>query len=74
MTMLLILYATMPCEKNPRNIIELDLDTDDQEFYILRPEPTKRKPPLMFTPNQIKTTIRPNTFSKYKQNSLSKTF
>ena len=32
------------------------------DFYILRPEPIKRKPP-MFTPNQIKTTIRPNTFT-----------
>ena len=49
----------IPCDNNPRNIIELDPDTDDQDFYILRPEPIKRKPPLMFTPNQIKTTIRP---------------
>ena len=54
-------YATpIPCDKNPRNSIELDPDTDDQDFYILRPEPIKRKPPLMFTPNQIKNTIRPN--------------
>ena len=29
----------------------------------LRPEPIKRKPPLMFTPNQIKTTVHPNTFT-----------
>ena len=57
-------YATpIPCDKNPRNIIELDPDTDDQDFYILCPEPIKRKPLLMFTPNQIKTTIRPNTFT-----------
>ena len=25
-------------------------------FYILHPEPIKRKPPLMFTPTEIKTT------------------
>ena len=47
----------------PRNIIELDPDSDDQAFYVLGPEPIKRKPPLMFIPSQIKTTIRPNTFT-----------
>ena len=36
---------------------------DDQGFYILRPIPLKRKPPLKFTPSQTKTTIRPNTFT-----------
>ena len=46
-----------------RNIIKLDPDSDDQEFYILGPEPIKRKHPLMFTPSQIKTTIRHNTFT-----------
>ena len=57
-------YATpITCDINPRNIIELDPDSDDQDFYILGPEPIKRKPPLMFTPSQIKTTIRPNTFT-----------
>ena len=57
-------YATpISCDNNPRNIIELDPDSDDQDFYILGPEPIKRKPPLMFTPSQIKTTIRPNTFT-----------
>ena len=57
-------YATpIACDNNPRNIIELDPDSDDQDFYILGPEPNKRKPPLMFTPSQIKTTIRPNTFT-----------
>ena len=57
-------YATpIPCDNNSRNIIELDPDTDNQDFYILRREPIKRKPPLMFTPNLIKTTIRPNTFT-----------
>ena len=56
-------YATpITCDNIPRNIIELDPDSDDQEFYILGPEPIKRKPPLMFTPSQIKTTIRTNTF------------
>ena len=57
-------YATpITCDNNPRNIFELDPDSDDQDFYILGPEPIKRKPPLMFTPSQIKTTIRPNTFT-----------
>ena len=49
-------YATpIICNNNPRNFIELDPDSDDQDFYILGPEPIKRKPPLMFTPSQIKT-------------------
>ena len=57
-------YATpVTCDNNPRNIIELDPDSEDQDFYILGPEPIKRKPPLMFTPSQIKTTIRPITFT-----------
>ena len=33
------------CDNNPRNIIELDPDSDEQNFYILGPEPIKRKPP-----------------------------
>ena len=57
-------YATpIACDNNPRNIIELDPDSDDQDFYILGPESIKRKPPLMFTPSQIKATILPNTFT-----------
>ena len=57
-------YATtIACDNNPRNIIELDPDSDDQDFYILGQEPFKRKPPLMFTSYQIKTTIRPITFT-----------
>ena len=57
-------YATpIACDNNPRNITELDPDSDDQAVYNLGPEPNKRKPPLMFTPSQIKTTIRPNTFT-----------
>ena len=53
-------YATpITSDNNPGNIIELDADSDDQDFYILGPEPIKRKPPLLFTPSQIKTTIRP---------------
>ena len=51
------------CDKNPRNIIELDPSSDYRDFYILGSEPNKQKPPLMFTPSQIKTTIRPNTFT-----------
>ena len=57
-------YATpIACDKNPRNIIELHLDSDDQDFYILEPEPIKRKPTLMFTPSQTESTICPNTFT-----------
>ena len=57
-------YATpITCDNNPRNIIELDPDSDEQDFYILGLEPIKRKPPLMFTPSQIKTTKRPNPFT-----------
>ena len=57
-------YATpFTCDNNPRNIIELDHDSDDQDFYILEPEPIKHKSPSMFTPSQIKATIRPNTFT-----------
>ena len=57
-------YATpFTCDNVPRNSIELDLHSDDQEFYILGPEPIKRKPPFMFTPSQVKTTIPPNVFT-----------
>ena len=57
-------YATpITCDNNPNNILKLYPDSDDQDFYILGPEPIKRKPPLMFTPSQIETTIRPNTFT-----------
>ena len=57
-------YATpKTCDNNPRNFIELDPDSDDQYFYILGPEPFKRKPPLTFTPSQNNTTIRSNTFT-----------
>ena len=54
-------YANPIASDNiPRNNIELDPLSD---FYILGSEPGKRKPPLLFTPSQIKTTIRPNTFT-----------
>ena len=57
-------YATpIACDNNPRNIIELDPDSDDQDFYILGPKSNKRKPPIMFTFSQIKTRIYPNTFT-----------
>ena len=59
----LMTMLSITCDNNPRNFIELDPDSDDQHFYILGPEPIKCKPPLMFTPSQIKTTIRPNTFT-----------
>ena len=51
------------CDKNPRSFIELDLYSDDQDFYILGQEHNKRNQPPMFTPSHIKTTIRPNTFT-----------
>ena len=42
-------YATpITCDKIPRNIIELDPDSDEQDFYILGPELINRKPPLKF--------------------------
>ena len=57
-------YATpIACDNNPKNIFELDPDSDDQDFYILGPQPIKRKQQLVFTPSQIKNTIRPNTFT-----------
>ena len=57
-------FATpIACDNNPRNLIELDLDSDDQDFYILGPEPIKRKSPLMSKSSQIRTAIRPNTFT-----------
>ena len=66
-------YANLfACDNNPCNIIELDPDSDDQDFFILGPEPLKRKPPLMFTPSQIKTTIRPNTFTAQAAGIYSK--
>ena len=35
-------YASpIACDNNPRNNIELDLDFDDQGFFILGPEPIK---------------------------------
>ena len=57
-------YATpTTCDNNPKDIIELDPDSDDQDFYILGPESIQRKSPLMFTSSQIKTTIHTNTFT-----------
>ena len=29
------------CDNNPQNIIELDSNSNDQDLYILRPEPKK---------------------------------
>ena len=57
-------YATpIACDINPRKIIELDPDSDDQAYYILGPEHIEQKPPLMFSPSQFKTTIRPISFT-----------
>ena len=57
-------YATpIECGKNPQNIIELDPDADDGDFYVLTPDPLKREPPQMCKPTQIRTTITPNTFT-----------
>ena len=54
--------TSTPCENYPRNIIELDSDSDDKDLYILRPDPIKRKP-HMLTPSQIKTRRHSNTFT-----------
>ena len=57
-------YATpITCDNNPRKIIELDPDSDDQDFYFLRSELIKKKTSPMFTPSQMKTTVRPNIFT-----------
>ena len=57
-------YATpIECGSNPPNIIELHLDADDGDFYVLTPDPLKREAPQMFKPTQIKTTKTPNTFT-----------
>ena len=57
-------YATIKeCGNNPQNIIELDPNTDDGDFYVLTPDPLKREAPQMFKPTQIKTTISFNTFT-----------
>ena len=57
-------FATpITCDIIPLNIIELEQNSGDQDFHIRRPEPIKRKPPLMLTSSQLKTTIRPNTFT-----------
>ena len=57
-------YATpITCDKFHRKTIEVDSDSDDQFFYNLGQEPIIRKPPLMFTPSQIKTTLSPYTFT-----------
>ena len=65
-------YATpIACDNNLRYIIEQDPDSDDLDFYILGPEP--QKPPLMFTPSQIKTTIHPNTFTAQDAGNYSNT-
>ena len=57
-------YATqIECGNNPQNIIELDPDTDDRDFYVLTPDPLKREAPQMFKPTPIRTTMTPNTFT-----------
>ena len=50
-------YATpIACDNNPRNNIELDPDSDDQDFYILGPERFEKI-------GETKTTINVHTFS-----------
>ena len=42
-------YATpIECGNNPQNIIELDPDSNDGDFYVLTPEPLKREAPQMY--------------------------
>ena len=48
-------YATpIECGNNPQNIIELDPDSNDGDFYVLTPEPLKREAPQMFKPPKLK--------------------
>ena len=43
-------YATpITYEINPRNIFELDPNSDDHDFYILRPEPMKKATTYAYT-------------------------
>ena len=57
-------YATpKECGNNPQNIIELDADTDDGDFYVLTPDPLRKEAPQMFKRTLIKTTITPKTFT-----------
>ena len=48
------MIMALACDNNSTNSIELDPDSDDKDFYILRPEPNKRNPPHKFTLSQIK--------------------
>ena len=43
-----------------------------EEFYNFGPKPNKGKPPLKFTPSQIKYTIRPNPFTAHDAGIYSK--
>ena len=57
-------HATpIKCGNNPQNVIELDPDIDDGDFYVLTPDPLKKEAPQMFKPTQIKTAKTPNTFT-----------
>ena len=48
-------YATpIECRNNPQNTIELDPDSDDEDFYVLTPERLKKEAPQLFKPTQIK--------------------
>ena len=60
------------CGNNPQNIIELDPESDDKDFYILTPEPLKKEAPQKFKRTQIKTTIGPNTFTAQDAGIYSK--
>ena len=65
-------YASpIECGNNPQNIIELDPDTDDGDFYVLTSDPLKREAPQMFK-TQIKTTITSNTFTSQDVGMYSK--
>ena len=54
MTMLLLLHVMIILETLLNSIL-IRMTSN-----FLRPAPIKREPPLMFTPPQIRTTIRPN--------------
>ena len=59
-------YATpIVCDNHRLTIIELDLDSDDQNFYILGPQPIERKPPLLFNLLKLKLQYA-QTLSQHK--------
>ena len=48
-------YATpIECGNIPQNIIEIDPDADDGDFYVLTPDSLKREPPKCLNPLKLR--------------------